>query len=114
MIFTGNTAPFHITEPSTDNDVQIISPTATMATLTCSLNTTIPTNMFIFWDHNGNLATAASNKNVIQNSHSTTLQIQNPQSSDAGVYHCLFNNALNDGWTLRRHIRLFITSMFMC
>ena len=113
MVFTGNTAPFHITQPSTDNDVQIVSPTATMATLTCSLNITIPTNMFIFWDHNGNLATGASNRNVIQTSHSTTLQIGNPQPSDAGVYQCLFNNALNDGWALRRNIRLFITSMFM-
>ena len=113
MVFTGNTAPFHITQPSTDNDVQIVSPTATMATLTCSLNITIPTNMFIFWDHNGNrLATAASNRNIMQTSHSTTLLIQNPQSSDAGIYQCIFNNALNDGWVLRRNIRLFITSMF--
>ena len=113
MVFTGNTAPYHITQPSTDNDVQIVSPTATMTTLTCSLNITIPFGMFIFWNHNGNIATAASNRNAIQTSHSTTLLIQNPQSSDGGVYQCLFNNAVNDGWALRRNIRLFITSMFM-
>ena len=63
-MFTGNTAPY-ITQPSTDNDVQIVSLTATMTTLICSLNITIPTNMFIFWDHNGNLATGASNRNAI-------------------------------------------------
>ena len=66
--------------------------------------------MFITWDHNGNIATTVSNKNAIQTSHSTTLLIRNPQSSDAGLYRCTFNNA---GWVLRRHIRLLITSMFL-
>ena len=91
----------------------MISPTATMATLTCSLNITIPFGMFITWDHNGTIATAASNKNAIQTSHSTTLLIRNPQSSDPGLYRCTFNNAVNDGWVLSRHIRLLITSMFL-
>ena len=99
--------------PSTDNDVQIVSLTATMATLICSLNITIPTNMFIFWDHNGDIATTASNINAIQTSHGTKLLIEDPQSSDAGVYQCLFNNVVNDGWALRRNIRLFIMSMFL-
>ena len=111
MVFTGNTAPFHITQPSTDNDIQIVSPTTTMATLTCSLNITIPFGMFIIWDHKGNLATGTSNINAVETSHGTTLLIGNPQSSDAGIYQCVFNNALNDGWALRRNIRLFITSM---
>ena len=114
MVFTGTKAPYHITQPSTDNDVQIVSPTATMATLTCSLNITIPSGMFIYWDHNGRIATIASNKNAIQTSHGTTLLIENHNSSDAGVYQCLFNNAVNDGWTLRRNIRLLITSMCLC
>ena len=113
VIPTGSTAPFYITQPPADNDVQIISHIATMATLTCSLNITIPFDMFVTWDHNGNIATTASNKNTIQTSHSTTLLIENPQSSDAGLYQCTFNNALNDGWVLRRHIRLLITSMFL-
>ena len=113
MISTGYAAPFHISRPSTDNDVQIISPTATMATLTCSLNITIPFGMFIIWDHYGNIATIASNKNATQTSHSTTLLIENPQSSDVGLYRCTFNNAVNDGWVLRRHIRLLITSKFL-
>ena len=113
MIFTGNTAPYHITQPSTDNDVQIVSPTATMTSITCSLNITIPLSTIIIWSHNGGIATTASNKNAIQTSHSTTLQIENPRSSDAGVYQCVFNGFANDGWILRRSIRLFITSMFL-
>ena len=84
-----------------------------MATLTCSLNITIPFNRFITWDHNGNIATTASNKNATQNSHSTTLLIENPQSSDVGLYRCKFNNAVNDGWVLRRNIRLLITSKYV-
>ena len=55
MVFTGNTAPYHITQPSTDNDVQIVSPTATMATLTCSLNITFPSTVIVFWTHNNTL-----------------------------------------------------------
>ena len=84
-----------------------------MATLTCSLNITIPFDMFITWDHNGGIATTASNKNAMQTSHSTTLVIRNPQSSDAGLCQCTFNNAVNDGWVLRRNIRLLITSTYV-
>ena len=111
VVFTGNTAPYHITQPSADDDVQIVSPTAAMASVTCSLNITIPSGMFVSWDHNSNLATAASNKNAIQTGNTTTLLIENPRSSDAGVYQCVFNNFANDGWVLRRNIRLSITSM---
>ena len=113
MVSTGTRAPYHITEPSNDNDVQIVSPTATMASLICSLNITIPSNIFVSWDHNGNVATVASNRNAIQTSHSTTLLIENPQSSDAGVYQCVFINLNDGGWSLRRNIRLLITSMFL-
>ena len=109
MIFTGNTAPYHITQPSTDNDVQIVSPTATMTNITCSLNITIPSTTIIIWIHNRDIATTASNKNAIRSSHSTTLLIENPRSSDAGVYWCVFNGVANDGWILRRNIRLLIT-----
>ena len=108
---TGNTAPYHITQPSTDNDVQIVSPTATMASVTCSLNVTIPSGMIVVWDHYGDFI--PNSNNIITTGHSTTLLIQNPQSSDAGVYQCVFNNAVNDGWVLRRKIRLLITSKFL-
>ena len=49
MVFTGNAAPYHITQPSTDYDVQIVSSTATMANLICSLNVTIPSSVVSFW-----------------------------------------------------------------
>ena len=108
----GNTAPYHITQPSTDNDVQIVSPNATMTSITCSLNITIPLSTIVIWSHNGGIATRASNKNEIRAGYSTTLQIENPQSSDAGVYQCTFNGVANDGWVLKRNIRLLITGIY--
>ena len=114
-MFTGNTAPYHITQPSTDNDVQIVSPTATMASMTCSLNITIPSTVFVTWSHNNtnsitDFTTAGS---------STTLVIENLQPLHAGHYQCMFNDALGSEWLLRRNIRLFITgtvyiAMFIC
>ena len=114
MVFTGNTAPYHITQPSTDNDVQIVSLTATMATLTCSLNITIPSTVIVTWSHNASLITDPSQ--ILQTGSTTTLLIENLQPSDAGVYQCLFNDAIGSGWVLRRNIRLFITgiAMFIC
>ena len=108
----GNTAPYHITQPSTDNDVQIVSPTATMATLTCSLNVTIPSSMIIIWNHNGSVRIGG----VSTAGKSTTLVIEDPEPSDAGDYECVFNDdIINDGWILSRRIRLlnFITIMFL-
>ena len=106
MIFTGNTAPYHITQPSTDNDVQIVSPTAIMTTLTCALNITIPSTVIVAWIHN--------NTNFIDSSQITTagsttiLLIENIQPSDAGDYECVFNDVIGSGWVLRRNIRLII------
>ena len=112
MATTGNTAPYHFTQPSTDNDVQIVSPTATMTSITCSLNITIPSTVIVVWSHSGSIATTASNKNAIKTSHGTTLLIENPRSSDTGVYQCTLHNVAS-GWILKRNIRLFITSMFL-
>ena len=109
MVFTGNTAPYHITQPSTDNDVEVVSPTATMATLTCSLNITIPSDMIIFWEYNTNLITDLSQMTTAGNT--TTLLIQNLQPSDAGDYECIFNDAVGSGFTVRRNIRLVIAGM---
>ena len=113
MVFTGNTAPYHITQPSTDYDVQIVSSTATMANLTCSLNVTIPSSVAVGWIHNIDNPIPEIKTTKIGNT--TTLPIENLQQSDAGVYQCVF---IDDdfafggsGWTLRRNIRLFITSM---
>ena len=114
MLFTGNTAPYHITQPSTDYDVQIVSSTATMANLICSLNITIPFSMVVIWMHNSevippNPATQTTAGNT------TSLQIENLQSSDAGIYQCVFNDDFGggSGWALRRNIRLLITGIFM-
>ena len=113
----GNTAPYHITQPSTDNDVQIVSPTATMTSITCSLNITIPSTVIVTWSHNASLITDLSQ--ITTAGSTTTLRIGNLQSSDAGVYQCVFNDVIGSGWELRRNVRLYITSMnqlcsYMC
>ena len=107
-MYIGNEAPYRITQPSTNNDVQIVSPTATMATLTCSLNVTIPSNMIVLWIHNGTFIRLGQTSKV---GNTTTLTIKNVQSSDAGVYQCVFNDAFGSGWVLRRNTVLFITGM---
>ena len=112
MVSTGNTAPYHITQPSTDNDVQIVSPTATMATLTCSLNITIPSTVIVTWSHNN--TNFIDRSQISQTDNTTTVLIQNPQPSDAGDYQCGFNDALGSGWSLRRNIRLIITGIAIC
>ena len=104
MVFTGNTAPYSITQPSSDNDVQIVSPTATMATLTCSLNVTIPSDALVTWRHNNTINVPLSQVSTTGNT--TTLTIENPQSSDDGVYQCVFNDTAGSGWILRRNILL--------
>ena len=106
MLFTGNKAPYHITQPSTDYDVQIVSSTATMANLTCSLNITISSSVVAFW-----LSTSNSNTRAIQGGNGTTLLLENLQQSNASIYQCVFKDVSDSGWTLRRNIRLIITSM---
>ena len=72
-----------------------------MATLTCSLNVTIPSTVTVTWLHNGSVfMTASSNDNT------ATLQIGNLQPSDAGVYQCVFNDTA--GYVLRRNTNLMI------
>ena len=111
MISTGNAAPYHITQPSIDNDVQIVSPTATMATLTCSLNVTIPSTVIVTWSHNN--TNFVDNSQITTAGNITTLLIENFQPSDAGDYQCVFNDAVGSGWSLRRNIRLFITGSYV-
>ena len=104
MVFTGNTAPYNVTQPLIDNDVQIVSPTAAMASLTCSLNVTIPSTVTVSLIHN-NTISLSPNGNI------TTLLIENIQPSDTGVYQCVFNDSIGSGWVLRRNIRLIIIGM---
>ena len=79
-----------------------------MATLTCSLNVTIPSNMIIIWSHNGGLVRTDG---VSTAGKSTTLVIENFEPSDVGNYECQFNDVINNGWTLIRNIRLSIAGV---
>ena len=112
----GNTAPYNITQPPTDNYVQVVSPTEIMATLTCSLNVTIPSSMTLTWLHNGTIIMTPPNE-VLTAGNTTTLVIRNLQPSDAGVYQCVFNDSVgsyyNSGWVLRRNIVSLIAGTFV-
>ena len=61
--------------------------------------------MTVTWLHNGSIAMTTSTNEVSTTGNTTTLVIVNPQPSDAGVYHCVFNDTV-DQWILRRKIIL--------
>ena len=105
MVFTGNQAPYHITQPSTDYDVQIVSSTATMANLTCSLNITIPNDIEPFW-----VTSLKKPSESKRTDNGVILLIKNLQLLDDGIYQCVFKDVSGSGWTLKRNIRLSITS----
>ena len=115
MLFTGNTAPFHITQPPTDNYVQRVSSTAAMVNLMCSLNITITTTMVVLWTPPTNDILSPPLVNFYTTGNTTTLVIENPQPSDSGVYQCAFNDDGfgGSGWVLRRNIVLNVTGMFV-
>ena len=98
---TGNTAPYHITQPPANNDIQIVFPNVTRMDLSCALNVNIPSGMMITWLHNGNVEVNLTT-NREQTSNSVTLR-RNTQPSDSGVYQCLFNDTAIR-LTLRRNI----------
>ena len=56
----------------------------------CSLNIDIPSSVRIIWIYNTNIAMTTPPNGVITAGNTTTLTIENPQSSDAGVYACFF------------------------
>ena len=107
----GNAAPYNITHPLTNNDEQIVLPDDTMAVLTCSLNITIPSSVTVSWIHNSTIIISSESNTVTQDDNTTTLQIESPQSSDAGVYQCVFNDTA--GYVLRRNTILLILSKFL-
>ena len=82
-----------------------------MATLTCSLNVTIPSSAVVSWTHN--YTVGIPDNQISTTGSATTLTIEDLQSSDAGVYECVFNDTAGSGWALRRNIMLFITGMFV-
>ena len=73
--------------------------------LICSLNIDIPSSVTVTWLHHDNIVVTTSPNKITQTGNTTTLVIENPQSSDAGVYQCVFNDTI-DQWTLRRNIIL--------
>ena len=79
-----------------------------MATLTCSLNVTIPITGTNSWSHNNTDIPLSQTR---QTGNTFILLLQNLQPSDAGVYQCEFNDFANSGWKLERSIRLFITGI---
>ena len=92
-----------------------------MATLTCSLNVTIPFSVVMTWSHNGSVISVITPNDVSTDKsirtanattagNTTTLVIENPEPSNAGDYECAFNDGAGSGWLLRRRIRLLITS----
>ena len=73
--------------------------------LMCSLNIDIPSSVTVTWTRNDNIVMTTSSNEITQTGNTTTLTIENPQSSDAGFYQCVFNDTV-DQWTLRRNITL--------
>ena len=65
----------------------------------CSLNIDIPSSVRVKWLHNGSDVP----NEIIMDGNTTTLVIANPQPSDAGVYHCVFNDTVSM-WTLKRNL----------
>ena len=69
---------------------------ASSVQLMCSLNMDIPSSVKILWMCNNNTFIIVPPNEVIITGNTTTLVLQNPQPSDAGLYQCIFE-ALNVG-----------------
>ena len=104
MLYMVFTVPYYIIQPSTDDTVQIVPPTATKNfRWTCSLNVNIPVGMTVTWSHNGDVHTITNKANAYTN----TVQ-QTVNRVQAGVYQCAFN--YTTGYIVRRNI----TVLGMC
>ena len=115
VIFTGRTAPYHITKPSGDNTELTIPSIATTVNMTCSLNVTIPANVMLVWMYNDSVVMATPPHQIISIDNGSTLVIDLQQLSNAGgIYQCVVNDTAN-GWLLRRMITLGVyTSVNNC
>ena len=102
MVFA---VPYYIIQPSTDDTVQIVLPTAaTNFQVTCLLNVIFPVGMTITWSYNGAVIFTVT----ISHRVATTNTIQLRGGYQPGVYQCAFN--YTTGYTVRRNI----TVLGMC
>ena len=63
--------------------------------LMCTLNIIIPPSVTVTWSHNQNPFLIIEPPNeVVTAGNTTTLIIGDPQPSDAGVYHCVFEGLM--------------------
>ena len=76
---------------------------ASFVQLMCSLNINISSNVTVTWLHNGSVVMTTP---AVTGS-TTTLQIENPKPSDAGVYQCVFDDTYYQ-WIGNRTITLDI------
>ena len=90
-----------IVQPMDDFHTVTHNDSASPVQLMCSLNIDITSNMTVTWSHNGSVVMTAPT----QTGNTTTLQIENPQPSDAGVYQCVFKNTYYQ-WIRNRNITL--------
>ena len=75
--------------------------------MTCSVNDTTSCNVSFSWLYNDSeiRETWHNRYSIVEDDITTTLQVENLQPSDAGMYQCVASG-LPNGWMLRRTIRL--------
>ena len=74
--------------------------------MTCSVNDTTFCNVSFSWLYNDNIIETPHNHYTIMGDDiTTTLRVENLESSDEGMYQCVASGSPN-GWILRRTIKL--------
>ena len=106
MYITGDTAPYHITQPPNNDYVQIVSPDVKNLTVMCSLNVTIPDGMIVTWLHNGTIVIVNVVNNNNEGTNNASLKRGQPIASHGGHYQCIFNDTV--GHILTRNFTLLI------
>ena len=92
-----------IVQPPMDFHLVTFDNSTSSVQLMCSLNIDISSNVTVTWLHNGSINLTPSLNAVTQAGNTTTLQIENLQPLDAGVYQCVFNDTAKH-WVLKRNI----------